>query len=603
MMPDIQAALLGIGNSPAASLVAKATAIAALGLAGAGLARGSRAAVRNALLTVAFGALVALPLASLAAPPLRIALRIADQTAPLSGAPAGAVVSVPPTEARDEAPTESPSPRLSPAALLLAARMAGAALFLMPVVVGLRQVRRLRRTGLPWRHGQTTAEGLALDAGVHRRVEVLLHEALPGPMTCGTRHPAIVLPVDARNWNDEDLERALVHEMEHVRRGDWVSYCAARAVCAIYWFHPLVWMARRQLVLEAERACDDAVLARSEATAYADQLVGIAERLSAAAKLPVLAMANRADLAKRVGAVLDSRQRRGRAGALPVMLACAAAAALVLTVAPLQVVAAPEPTVTDTTASVPILTPAPVPMAVAPRAPVAKTRVAKPAPVLLAAAPQAAAAPPAASGPMPRFKASAMLVSVDVTASYPSGDSIEGLTPGDFAITEDGAPQRIMIFEYQKLDNAPQGASSYYVLGYYTSNMDMDGKFRKINVTLNGNPSAKLACRTGYTTFVQAPAAAESAPGPGVTFPQLLHKYEPEYSEAARQRKFQGTVVLRITVNTDGSVGDIQVRRSLGLGLDEKAIEAVQKWTFIPGKKDLVAVPMQADVEVNFRLM
>src|SRR5207302_9963933 len=121
-------------------------------------------------------------------------------------------------------------------------------------------------------------------------------------------HPAIVLPQDAPAWEMEDLNRAIVHELEHVRRGDWLSHCIARVVCAVYWFHPLVWIAWRQLALAAERSCDDAVLGRSEATAYADQLVGLAQRLSAAAKSSALAMANRADLAARIGAVLDSRQ-------------------------------------------------------------------------------------------------------------------------------------------------------------------------------------------------------------------------------------------------------------------------------------------------------
>jgi hypothetical protein len=57
--------------------------------------------------------------------------------------------------------------------------------------------------------------------------------------------------------------------------------------------------------VEAERACDDAVLGQSEATAYADQLVGLARQMSSSAKAPFLAMASRADLSTRVGAVLD----------------------------------------------------------------------------------------------------------------------------------------------------------------------------------------------------------------------------------------------------------------------------------------------------------
>jgi len=94
-------------------------------------------------------------------------------------------------------------------------------------------------------------------------------------------------------------------------------------------------------VLEAERSCDDAVLGRSEATAYADQLVGLARRLSVA-QPPALAMANRSDLSARVGAVLDGSRARGRAGALLAAVACIAAGAIVLIMSPLQMVASPQ---------------------------------------------------------------------------------------------------------------------------------------------------------------------------------------------------------------------------------------------------------------------
>ena len=130
-----------------------------------------------------------------------------------------------------------------------------------------------------------------------------------------------------------------MHELEHLRRRDWVTQCFARATCAIYWFHPLVWLAWRRLLLEAERSCDDAVLCRSEATAYADQLVAFARRC-AMAKSPLLAMANSVDLATRIRAVLDSDQRRGRIGRFSVSVVCGAAAALVITLSPIVLVAA-----------------------------------------------------------------------------------------------------------------------------------------------------------------------------------------------------------------------------------------------------------------------
>src|SRR5204863_4741623 len=102
---------------------------------------------------------------------------------------------------------------LSPSAVLLAVWFAGTAFFLMRMIFGLQQVRALRRFGLPWRGGQSVVDRLALDAGIHRRVEVLLHESLPAPVTCGIVRPAIVLPPDAQDWEVEDLNRAMVHEI------------------------------------------------------------------------------------------------------------------------------------------------------------------------------------------------------------------------------------------------------------------------------------------------------------------------------------------------------------------------------------------------------
>ncbi len=92
-------------------------------------------------------------------------------------------------------------------------------------------------------------------------------------------------------------------------------------------------------------------------------------------------------------------------------------------------------------------------------------------------------------------------------------------------------------------------------------------------------------------------------PGGGVSAPALLFKVEPEYSEEARKAKFQGTVVLYVVVDEKGNPRDLKVVRALGLGLDQKAIEAVQKWRFKPGLKDGKPVPVAAQIEVNFRLL
>jgi periplasmic protein TonB len=91
--------------------------------------------------------------------------------------------------------------------------------------------------------------------------------------------------------------------------------------------------------------------------------------------------------------------------------------------------------------------------------------------------------------------------------------------------------------------------------------------------------------------------------GGGVSAPVPVYRPEPEYSEEARKAKWQGAVLLSLVVDENGVPQDIKVIRSLGLGLDQKAIEAVQKWRFKPGQKDGKAVPVSANIEVNFRLL
>ncbi len=90
--------------------------------------------------------------------------------------------------------------------------------------------------------------------------------------------------------------------------------------------------------------------------------------------------------------------------------------------------------------------------------------------------------------------------------------------------------------------------------------------------------------------------------GNGVSAPRLLNKVEPTYSEEAREAKVQGTAVLEIEVWPDGKAHNIRVVRSLGSGLDEEAVKAVEQWGFEPGLKDGEPVRVAATVEMNFRM-
>lgn len=92
-------------------------------------------------------------------------------------------------------------------------------------------------------------------------------------------------------------------------------------------------------------------------------------------------------------------------------------------------------------------------------------------------------------------------------------------------------------------------------------------------------------------------------PGGGVTAPTLLYKIDPEYTEKARRAKIQGTVLLYAEINKKGKAQNIEIIRGLGLGLDEKSIEAVKKWRFKPGMKDGKPVIVAVTIEINFVLL
>jgi len=91
--------------------------------------------------------------------------------------------------------------------------------------------------------------------------------------------------------------------------------------------------------------------------------------------------------------------------------------------------------------------------------------------------------------------------------------------------------------------------------------------------------------------------------GGGVSAPVCAYCPDPRYSDEARKARYSGTVVLLIVVDTEGRATDIRVVRGLGLGLDEKAIEALRTWRFKPGMRGSVPVPVIATVEVTFRLL
>lgn len=330
-------------------LALKATSILAVGLSVVMLSRRAAASTRALIIACTFAALFALPLATAMLPPLAISM---PQTTAPPAAPAPVATARPVPIATTEraatirASTHVPAP-LPWRAIVWTLWAVGVLFVGAPIAGAIRRANDLRRGARPWTREVATS----------RDASVLLHDAITTPGTFGFLRPVILFPAAAVAWPEADVRRALVHEREHVRRGDWAVHLFARMVCALYWFHPLVWVAWKKLRIESEHACDDAVVRGGDQVTYAQQLVTLAERMSGRSHVPVLSMAGSSELSTRVAAVLDATRRRERTGVAGRVCAVTTAALLLGMIAAPRLVSARPPQRRDAPALGEILPP------------------------------------------------------------------------------------------------------------------------------------------------------------------------------------------------------------------------------------------------------
>jgi TonB family protein len=197
----------------------------------------------------------------------------------------------------------------------------GAAAVLTRILLGIAAARRITRSA--------------------RTIAGILYSDLAAtPMTWGIFRPVVILPSYALDWTADQRDLVIRHDRGHIARRDWLWQMAAQLVTAVYWFHPLVWLANIQLRREAEAAVDDLVLIDGAAPSdYAERLLDVARRLqSIDAPLVAIPMARRTDLEARVRAILDPSRRRASAGLL---VRCAIAIAALALILPAGVAQAP----------------------------------------------------------------------------------------------------------------------------------------------------------------------------------------------------------------------------------------------------------------------
>ena len=336
-----------LSNTSMVMLLAKATVILLTALGITVVMQRASAGARHLVWLVTLGTLLVVP-ALAAWAPLRLEVLPAVQTQPTVVTPA----------ASDEAPTIRTEDEAAPLAAPVASYTTPRNESILASLAGLRgfplliaiwgavvtllvawlawsalAVRRIVRNA----HPLDTQDWMTPLWEIADRLELEEPPRLLGsndakmPFACGFLKPTIVLPSDCETWSLDRRRAVLLHELAHVKRRDLVGHTLGRLTCAVYWFHPLVWTAAKQLRSESERACDDLALScGAKASEYAEHLLDIVTSVKGDATPAVaMAMARRKEFEGRMLAILDpdlrhsTPNRRQSAGLIVTLAAIA----------------------------------------------------------------------------------------------------------------------------------------------------------------------------------------------------------------------------------------------------------------------------------------
>jgi TonB family protein len=617
------------------------------------LLRGRSAAARHLVWTAASAALLALPLLSVSLPALP--MRAASGLIPDAGLLFRTTAIAHPDGASAQglqmtaAPSRSlpwrPDWRLS--LMLLWATGSVAALAQMLVACG--RMWRIRRAARPSPDRRLAVE-LAQELGIRHAVDILETGEGTMPMTFGILRPAVFMPGDAVEWTEERRRIVLLHELAHVSRGDVATQLLARLAVILNWWNPLAWTAWREFLKERERATDDLVLrAGARASDYAGHLLEVARTMQSAPNLgwAAVAMARRSQLEGRLLAILDSGVNRKTVGPASAVAAVLVAVAMV---APLAAVRAQEkPTILpDVDATIRAATAQKNPeMLEKPAAAFEASKQYETAQKLMESAvtireqvsgklsvdygvglmkiaelekkrnhPKEAEAfyTKALSVLGDRAEAAPALMYLGLRKKNPA-ESLDYFQRAQVLDPTLAGPAMMWMALIREREPNPVEAEALYKSSLAAENptsadaentMKLYARFLKDQ---GREDEAKAIATLAWkalgpekTRTVQSSSNVFKI-GSGVTAPQVLAKTDPEYTEEARVAKYSGTVVLYLEITPEGVAQNIRVVKTLGLGLDDKAVEAISKWHFKPGTKDGEPVTVMANIEVNFRLL
>lgn len=357
-------------DSFALSLIVKATLIFIAGAGIAAVLRNSSASVRRSVWALTLAAAASLPIGMMATPAWRVAVLPPVSNVhtvskdPVSDAPVSPIqpaeeISKPASAAI--APVSPVVPKaiqlertVGLAQILALVWLAGVAAVLLRMLFGIAGLRSVTRravaaTGESWDRIIRIERDRILPG---RKVRVLVSERVSTPLTFGTVTPVILLPEESESWPDEHRAVVMRHEMAHIATGDTAVCFGAAVACALYWFHPMAWVAAARLRREQERACDDRVLEMGTPAAdYATHLLEVA-RSARALGMPgfvSVAMARPSQLEGRLLAVLNEKGQRGTLSRAAKVTGYAASAIAMIGISAVQLEARPAAIVTTFT--------------------------------------------------------------------------------------------------------------------------------------------------------------------------------------------------------------------------------------------------------------
>jgi TonB family protein len=426
---------------------------------------------------------------------------------------------------------------------------------------------------------QRVADGLGLTSTpavfASRRVAV--------PIAWGIRRPHILLPDSWRDWSDERVWAVLAHEMAHVARGDWLVHVVAELSCAVYWFHPLLWLTRNALGRDSERAADDAVirLGADEAD-YASHLLAIVRAAGRAAAagadaagadagpMPTVAMARGSHLEQRVTALLSAivnrtgmtRGRRVAIAATAVVVAC-----------PLAALGArgAAMTIDIRTSNLPPLVAAPASFEVnTDSEPVRRIRVLDATRDSSAPAILEYTTPPLYSEEARRGAIEGLIVArarIDADGRVSQARIVKGL---GFGLDQNA----LVALRQWRVRPGTRGDVAAPM------EVELDIEFTLRNDAINALIANDMVALVG----------------PGVTAPQALKVTGVRAPRVGRS----GIVVLDVILLEDGTPRIVRILQSLGSGIDDIAIRTFEQWRFSPALKDGYPIKVRMKAEVSF---